>query len=134
MKTKIPFLFLTLLFAGFASAITTEVPSIQWRFDTSRDSHDTPKTSITLVVGHRAFAISREVVGAFHALNAASFREHGVPAEALAACSGWWAGAGDEYYVIRAGSRFAVYHRELSETADIPRYKLLCRINDPNSK
>lgn len=42
-------------------------------------------------------------------------REQKVPRDALAACSGWWAGAGDNLYVVRRGARLDVYRQELDE-------------------
>jgi hypothetical protein len=40
-----------------------------------------------------------------------------VPAAALSACGGWWAGAGDIYYIMRAGHKLKVYHISMDEQA-----------------
>lgn len=34
----------------------------------------------------------------------------GVPKTAISACGGWWAGAGDYYYLISSAKGLAIYH------------------------
>ncbi len=39
----------------------------------------------------------------------AEFAQHQIPETALAACGGWWAGAGDYFYAIREGDSLKIY-------------------------
>lgn len=56
----------------------------------------------------------------FQTMSRDSFADQHVPREALAACSGWWAGAGDNLYVVRRGARLDVYRQELDEGIEKP--------------
>ena len=124
-----------LLASWLASSVAAELPKVDWRFEVTRDERrDLPFTTISLVVNGRATHINSKVVASFRALQPSQFQQHGVPRNALAACHGWWAGAGDDYYVILHDGFLALYHRELSETADIPQYNLLRRIPIPKAK
>jgi hypothetical protein len=38
------------------------------------------------------------------------FEEMEIPSNAIAACGGWWAGAGDYFYLIKNDQSFDVYH------------------------
>ncbi len=51
----------------------------------------------------------------FQALSRDEFSTHRVPRRALAACFGWWAGAGDNLYVVRRGAQLDVYQQPLDE-------------------
>lgn len=63
--------------------------------------------------GKRTLVFSGEE--GFHTLSRADFASQRVPRGALAACSGWWAGAGDNLYVVRRGARLDVYRCQVDE-------------------
>jgi hypothetical protein len=136
MKTRLLFFLLPsfAIFAFSSVALADEPPKLEWRFASSMDSRGIPTTAITLLVNRHAIPINSKVIALFRKLDRESYRDHDIPSDALAACFGWWAGAGDEYYVMRDGNRLAIFHRELSEEAELPRYKLLRRITIASSK
>ena len=51
----------------------------------------------------------------FQTVTKANYKDHDIPASALLACAGWWAGAGDHLYVVRRGRSLVVYRKELDE-------------------
>ena len=74
------------------------------------------------------FVIEPKARAAFHVLQPKDFETSGVPKRALTACSGWFAGGGEDYYATYDGKRVLVYHRSLDELQKIERYKLIRRL------
>ena len=135
MPSRTLLFILTLLATRLSSAYAADAPKVEWRFDVTRDERrDLPFTTISLVVNGHAIRLNSKVAASFQALQPKQYQTHGVPKNALAACHGWWAGAGDDYYVIFQDGLLALYYRELSEQTDIPRYKLSRRIPIPKPK
>lgn len=95
--------------------------SLQYRVRRGRS--ETPRTDVFLVVRGRRVLIRPNVIGEFRTLERTEYAERKVPAAAVAACTGWWAGQGEDVYVIRRGSRLAVYVRELDESAADSAYR-----------
>lgn len=94
----------------------TRRDAVRFEFSTKRGDYDTPHTNVYLRAGGRRTLVL-QTVGAFQPLKRADFRERRVPRTALAACSLWWAGGGDNLYVVRRGHALAVYHQGLDEQA-----------------
>jgi hypothetical protein len=103
---------------------------VAWAFDTHEDRDGNPRTKVFLTVGARRVLVT-ETTANFNALERKDFKEHAVPAAAVAACSGWWAGAGEDLYVIRRSGRLTVYSRVLDEQARTPPYRRLKVIPSP---
>jgi len=108
-----------------------ELPKVDWRFDVTQNSPDLPSSTVWLVVNGHSILIKSKVIASFHVLDRKDYSAHGIPKNALSACSGWWAGAGSEYYLVFMTGRLALYCRELDETMDIPRFKLARSIAIP---
>jgi hypothetical protein len=108
---------------------SSAAPDLLWRFDTKRTDQDLPITTVRLVVEGKARKVAAGRTGEFRALEAGDYKNHGIPANALAACAGWWAGAGDAYYVTREGDALVIRHRATSEedTAAAP-WQVVLRI------
>lgn len=102
-------------------AKTTRPLAVRFEFQTRGGADgNAPHSRVFLNVnGKRTLVFSSDE--AFHAVSRAEFiaqqvpPELKVPREALAACAGWWAGAGDNLYVVRRGARLDVYRQELDE-------------------
>ena len=63
----------------------------------------------------------RQAPDEFQRFAKSGYKDQGVPASALTACFGWWAGAGDYLYVVRQGKSLAVFRREADEAGpDLP--------------
>ena len=124
-------LFLTLMLVLPSAAYADAVPLLEWRFKTKHDASNVPATTVSLRVNNNMeFVIEPMARAAFHVVEPRDFEAHDVPNSALAACSGWWAGAGDEYYAAfdHRHNKALVYHRTLDEGATTERYKLLRRL------
>ena len=96
-------------------------PPLGWVFQMHRDKDDAPLTNVFLRVGGKQLPVMRGAQEQFDRVAKADYKDRGIPASALAACSGWWAGAGDCLYVIRRGRSLVVYRKEMDEQApDLP--------------
>lgn len=110
-------------------ALAREPKKIDWRFDADRDRAGNPVSVVILLVDGAAIPIRGRSGGEFHILAKEEFKEHHIPANALGACAGWWAGAGDDYYVSLRGGFLDVFHRPLDEmVTPSPRYQRVRRI------
>lgn len=90
-------------------------------FQTRRDPQTNPHTDVFLRVGGRRVLVMRQAPDEFHIAAKTEYKTIGIPAQALTACTGWWAGAGDSLYVVRRGHSLIVYRREADEQApDLP--------------
>jgi predicted small secreted protein len=105
-------------------------PEVVWLFDTHEDRDGNPRTKVFLVIGERRVLLT-ETAANFSVLDRKDFKGHAVPAAAITACSGWWAGAGEDLYVIRRNGSLIVYSRDLDEQAPASRYKRLKVIPTP---
>jgi hypothetical protein len=103
---------------------------VSFTFDTKEDGDGNPHTKVFLVVGARRELLA-EATANFSLLERKDYKDHGVPADALTACSGWWAGQGQDLYVVRRNGRLVVYSRSLDEQARTPPYKRLKVITSP---
>lgn len=105
-------------------------PEANWAFDTHEDRDGNPRTKVFLVVGARRVLLL-ETTANFSVLERKDFKGHAVPATAVTACNGWWAGQGTDLYVTRRGRTLVVYSRDLDEQAPASRYKRLKVIPPP---
>ena len=98
-----------------------QTPPLHWVFHLHRNSQDDPHTDVFLRVGARQVLVMHQAPDEFHLAAKAEYKDTGVPLQALTACFGWWAGAGDYLYVIRRGPSLVVYRKEVDEQApDFP--------------
>ncbi|MCW5943691.1 MAG: hypothetical protein KIS66_15780 [Fimbriimonadaceae bacterium] len=84
-----------------------------------------PNTTVSLKVGAKT-TVLKKVVGNASALPASELNPK--VKGALAACKSWWAGQGDEFYVVKKGAEYQVYHRTLEEESAPGKFKLLKKI------
>jgi hypothetical protein len=98
--------------------------TLEWLFNARNDRDGNPNTSVYLVMGGQRYFVMRDTAQ-FSVVERDGYREHGVPASAVAACASWWAGSGEELYVIRRGRQLIVYIRYLDEQSETGRYKRL---------
>lgn len=99
---------------------------VEWLFDIKMDNSDnTPRGKVYLMVGNRKVLIRPDVVGEYHVIERADYKSSKVPASAITACGGWWAGQGEDLYVIRRKRQLVVFIRYLDEGAPVPAYRRL---------
>jgi hypothetical protein len=56
-----------------------------------------------------------DTVMACNTMTAKEYASHDIPSSAIDACGGWWAGAGDYFYLIEKNNRLLVYQGWLDE-------------------
>ncbi len=121
MRAALSFALFVLAVPAPAAPADARTPPLQWVFQTRRDAQTDPHTDVFLRVGSRQVLVLRQAEEEFTVSAKAEYKDQHIPAQALAACAGWWAGAGDDLYVVRRGSSLVVYRREVDEQApDFP--------------
>ena len=108
-----------------APAARQRPPTVTWSFETRTDRDLTPHSRVFLRVNGRRVPVYGETTATFQTLGRGEYTGHGVPSNAITACAGWFAGQGEDLYVVRRGRRLVIYLRELDEQAPIPAYKRL---------
>ena len=101
------------------------LPAVEWAFEGREDAQGNPHEKVFLRVGGKKVSVLPLTGLHFERLLRTEYRERNIPAEAQAACLGWWAGGGLDMYVLRRGRTLKVYCRDLDEQAPIPPYRLL---------
>lgn len=99
--------------------------AVSWVFDTRDDRQGNPRGRVFLAVGGRRVLLLRNATARFRVLDRREYEERGVPGDAVTACSGWWAGQGEDLYVVRRRRQLIVYIRHLDEQAAPRRYRRL---------
>ncbi len=84
-------------------------------------TEEAPAFALYLQVDDRKSKVA-ETASACDVINSEAYATYEIPAEARFAAGGWWAGAGDYYYVIAEGNTLAVYHAAVDEMQEEPGY------------
>jgi hypothetical protein len=96
--------------------------TLEWLFNSRNDKYGNPHTRVYLVVGGQRYFVLSDG-SQFSEVEREQYKDHGVPAAAVAACSSWWAGSGLEMYAIRRGRSLILYRRYLDEQSGTGRYQ-----------
>lgn len=78
------------------------------------DSFATPHFDVMLSVNGKEFKI--KTINGCGDIPVADYKTYEIPAEAVSACGGWWAGAGDYYYVIMKNGKPSLFEGWMDET------------------
>lgn len=81
--------------------------------DLGEDELGTPHTLVSVVVAGKIKVI--DTVMACSVLKKQEFAQHDIPETAIDACGGWWAGAGDYFYLIEKNNQLQVFSGWLDE-------------------
>jgi hypothetical protein len=73
------------------------------------NSDEMPSTLVSVNINDNLYEI-KTVTGQMNPLNKEQFAEMEIPNKAIAAIGGWWAGAGDYFYIISSQKGYEVYH------------------------
>lgn len=105
------------VFAGAQQPVPQKqkATDVSWKFDVRLDRNDNPRNKVFLVVGRRRVLLLSNVPEGFSVLKRDEYSSHDVPASAITACSGWWAGQGKDMYVTRRNRRLIVFIRDVDE-------------------
>ena len=100
------------------SVKTTGKLEIKWDFRPLKPGqYDAPMTDVYLTVNGKSYFVSK-IYYSFNESPASDYTDNKIPADALSACRGWWAGAGIDYWVTRKDNELTVMGREIGETTD----------------
>ncbi len=118
--------------AASSAPTPPRAPALTWVFDTHEDKQLIPHGKVFLKVGTRRVLIEPKAEFLFQPVGRADYKQHKVPVSALAACSGWFAGGGEDMYVIQRRNSLRVYRRWTDEQAPEFHYKLIRTITLPS--
>lgn len=93
-------------------------PELKWEFKrVGTGEYDTPINDINIIVNGKNHFIAKEYYS-FSEMPASDYKSYEIPAEAIIAARGWWAGAGIDYWAIQKDNEIIVMKREIGETTD----------------
>jgi hypothetical protein len=110
---------------GAARKASHRQVSISWLFNTRNDKYGNPRGKVFLLVDGRKIVILPNAAAQYRVLDQADYKSHDVPAMAITACTGWWAGQGEDIYVIRRKKQLFVFIRYLDEGVSVRAYRRL---------
>lgn len=97
---------------------------------TVMDEYENPHSQVFIQINNSRVKIAD--ISACDIINGDAFAQYEIPSNALAACGGWWAGAGDYFYAIQEGNHIKVmkgwqdesqtdkgFHYELTKDIDL---------------
>lgn len=92
-----------------------ETTSLQWFFnEVGKAEFDAPVTEVYLVVnGHKNLIVKENML--VSETPAELYKEYEIPGNALTSCRGWWAGGGNDYWVIPGTDGLEIYQRWIEE-------------------
>jgi len=93
-------------------------PELKWEFKrVGTGEYDTPINDINIIVNGKKHFLAKEYYS-FSEMPASDYKSYEIPADAIIATRGWWAGAGIDYWAIQKDNEIIVMKREVGETAD----------------
>ena len=110
-------------------SIQSDLPSFDIETEMSEDG--TPNSTVSILVGGKKLEITK--VNACKKIEKADFDQFQIPAEAIAACGGWWAGAGDYFYILDDGNNnYTIMQGAIDEesTSDSYNYKMVMKLSN----
>lgn len=100
--------------AAAASSVTSGTGKIKLACEDLGMQANTPHNAVYAIIEDRKTKIM-EINAACAALEPQSYADYGVPADALAALSSWYAGLGDYFYAKQEGEKIVFYHSVIGE-------------------
>lgn len=117
-----------LAFACLFSACKNDPKPVDWSAKDIRlicqdagSTEEAPAFALYLQVADRKSKVA-EISSTCDVIGTEEYAAYEIPAEAKFAAGGWWAGAGNYYYVIAEGNTLAVYHAIADEMQEEPGY------------
>jgi hypothetical protein len=97
---------------------------VAWVFDIQADPGGLPRGSVFLQVDAERVLVHPNVEMGYKLIDPADYVQHKIPPEALAACTSYGVGRGEELYVIREKKDLAIFGRMLDEEGASADYRL----------
>ena len=105
------------------------MPALRWECHGTVDERSSDIVGwIGLRVGSRIIHLLDHPRSGCEPVERSRYESYGIPPNALTAAAGWYAGSGEQFYVVLRGSSLVVHHRTEDEGVDIPPYTILKRI------
>lgn len=76
---------------------------------TSMDEYENPKSDVSVILNGKKIKI-QSVVGAMNPISEDEYSDYQIPKNAISAYGGWWAGAGDYFYISPSSNGIIVFH------------------------
>lgn len=83
-------------------------------FEIKVNEGDEPTSEIYVKAGDQRIGLDT-IPGSANHFAVEEYKEMGIPADALDACGGWWAGGGDYYYLVKTATGVDIYAGWLDE-------------------
>lgn len=93
----------------------TATLGVQLKCETVSKDEDVPKAAIYALVRENKVKIGEIITNDCKVIEADEYANFKIPADALTAAGGWWAGAGDYYYILEAENEYVVMKGRLEE-------------------
>lgn len=91
-------------------------PELRWEFKrVGTGEYDTPINDVNIIVNGKKHFIAKEYYS-FSEMPVSDYKAYEIPADAIIATRGWWAGTGIDYWVLQKGNEIIVMKREIGET------------------
>jgi hypothetical protein len=75
----------------------------------SIDEYENPKSDVSVMVNGKKIKV-QSVVGQMNPITKNEYTDYQIPENATSACGGWWAGAGDYFYISSSNKGIIVFH------------------------
>jgi len=89
---------------------------IHWSITVTRDKQGVPNSVVYLVVHTHKHLVTKVTGNEIKPMDRELYVGWHIPSKAVTACSGWFAGGGDFYYVLKTSDRLRIYHRAIDES------------------
>lgn len=76
-------------------------PMVTFICHTLMDENENPNSQVFIQINDSRIKVAD--IQACDMISPANYADYGIPGNAIAACGGWWAGAGDYFYALREG-------------------------------
>lgn len=117
------------------SAAATAIPNLSWEIENKRNADDEPTSAVWLKLDNRKYQVVKPFMADIQVIEKENYQQYEIPTQAIIACGGWWAGAGDYYYVVAKGDQFDVMYATIDESeASRYQYKSIATLKSSDFK
>jgi hypothetical protein len=97
------------------SKTTRLINNYGWRFEIAgEDQFGTPMVRVLMIRNNKEHYISTGMFN-YNMIDTSDYKAFEIPGEALTAARGWWAGTGEDFWVIDNDTMLFVYNRQIDE-------------------
>jgi|APTNR8051073442_1049403.scaffolds.fasta_scaffold02259_10 hypothetical protein len=97
--------------------------NVQLICEATGEDPDNPQNGVFVIINESKTKIAD--INACDQIAPSDYATYDIPKEAVVAVGGWWAGAGDYFYVLRQDAGLTVYHAAVDEAQEVEGYRYL---------